>query len=136
MWYRILQMGDGWYSTIDVFNRSFTPGMAAFLESEHHGAEAIIMQGSTFSYSCGFFTRSYAQEAIELIKDYDAGKLDIDPPLPDLVSDETVLRAHSKFEFAKCHRMAFAYAETDWEKAPLLHFSRSVLQHPVRQGVV
>ena len=134
-WYKVAELaGNGaWFSTIDVFNFNFKPEhVSGIYNAAAMESGCLILQKSTFSYSCFWCDSDWAWQAICLLLAFEDGRIDV-PPC-DLISDEHVLRNHAAW--GQFGIMAFMYAETDWQTAPLLHLSRSCLQHPVRDGVV
>lgn len=109
------------FGTYDVFNYGLSPYQIG-CGSSFDEAGCVSYQRDHFSMSLIRCNRRWLARALEILKDYDNGKL---PRIPGkYVSDETILRAYAQYSL--CPIQAFPVHPTAHE-CPLIHFGRSSL---------
>lgn len=125
LWHVLRDLAPCWFTTTDIINRGFDPSWAESMDQDLPKSVA-----RNFTTACMYVTRSYCEQAIEIIKAYDQGKFST--ILCDLVSDETILRYYGP-RVERLDLMSHALAETGWKDQPLWHVPRSVLQHYAKE---
>lgn len=122
--------GGAWFTTLDVFNNSFSSVDGRLLsitrEKDDRKANCITTKEG-YTHSTFWCNREYTEEIIALIKWYDENRTGM-PDLPgDLISDETIGRNFA--EYSIFDLMSYHGIGQHWDRAPLIHVPRSVLQH-------
>lgn len=123
-WFERMKLAPGWFSSIDILNCGFTPGLAGLCEFEGAGVGCCNVQEVCFTAECLWVTPEFCRRAIEIINEYEAGLL---PAVEtEIIADEVILRKYAKYHTVPY--MSFAMAQTGWQKYPLVHATESALK--------